>query len=175
MKIITKDAAYVQKNDITFLNNTDIPIPASIFLKMFGTGVVIIDDSNRYEFMKYEEKDEIEFFKNLDWIIDYNEVKDLTEEEFIKFGQSIADEKNAIAKKFNAMSNEEKENNMNMVSECELLDFKMYSLRDILWFKQGHLKMTLPKIEESYIETNEPTDNSKGIKKLVKTIFKKKN
>ena len=32
-----------------------------------------------------------------------------------------------------------------MVSQCGLLDFKIYSLRNFLWFKQGHIKMKLPK------------------------------
>ena len=54
MKIITENAAYVQKND-----------------------------NNRYEFVKFEDKNEIEFFKNLDWMVDYNSVKDLNEEDFL--------------------------------------------------------------------------------------------
>ena len=39
MKIITKNAVYIQKNDIAYLNHaTDLPIPASIFVKVFGNG-----------------------------------------------------------------------------------------------------------------------------------------
>ena len=48
MKIFRNDAVYVQKNDIAYLKNTDLSIPASIFMKVFGSGIVIIDDSNRY-------------------------------------------------------------------------------------------------------------------------------
>ena len=33
MKIFRNDAVYVQKNDIAYLNNTDLSIPASIFRK----------------------------------------------------------------------------------------------------------------------------------------------
>ena len=134
VKIITDDAVYVQKNDITYLNHTDLPIPASIFMKVFGNGIVVVDDSNRYEFEKFENTDEIEFFKGLDWIVDYNSVKDLSDDEIIEIGQSIA-------QKFNSMSSDERKENMEMITQCELLDFKMYSLRDILWFKNGKLKM----------------------------------
>ena len=81
MKIITDSVAYVQKNDIAFLTQTDRAIPASIFMKVFGNGIVIIDDSNRYEFVEFEAPEEIEFFKSIDWMIDYNEVKDLSEGE----------------------------------------------------------------------------------------------
>ena len=55
VKIITENAVYVQKNDIAYLNQTDLPIPASIFMKVFGNGIVIIDDSNRFEFEKFED------------------------------------------------------------------------------------------------------------------------
>lgn len=52
MKIVREDAIYVQKNDIAYLTHMEEAIPASIFTKVFGGGVVIIDDSNRYEFIK---------------------------------------------------------------------------------------------------------------------------
>lgn len=108
MKIITDNAVYVQKNDIAYLNQTDLAIPASIFMKVFGSGIVIIDDSNRYEFVEFDAPEEIEFFKGIDWMIDYNEVKDLSEEETITLGQSIAEEKNSIAQRFNSLTLEER-------------------------------------------------------------------
>ena len=144
MKIITNEAIYVQKNDIGFLNQTDLSIPASIFLKVFGNGIIIIDNSNRFEFVKFEEESEIEFFKNLDWIVDYDSVKYLDESQIIELGQEVSQQKNKIATQYNAMSNNERKENEHMVFECERLDFKMYSLRDVLWFKQGHLQFDLP-------------------------------
>lgn len=171
MKIITDDSAYVQKNDIAYLNQTDLPIPTSIFMKVFGKGIVIIDDSNRYEFVKFDAPEEIEFFKGLSWMIDYNEVKDLSEEETIILGQSIAQEKNGIATKFNSMSEKERKENLKMVQQCELLDFKMYSLRDVLWFKQGHIQMELPNGIEYPADFQNPEN---GVQKLIKSIFKKK-
>ncbi len=170
MKIMTDDAVYVQKNDLAYLNQTDLPIPASIFMKVFGSGVVIINNSNKYEFVKFDAPLEIEYFKGIDWMIDYNEVKDLSEEETIALGQSIAEEKNRIAQKFNSMSLKERNRNMDLVFQCELLDFKLCSLRDILFFKQGHIKMELPEMENISTEIVQ----EKGIKKLIKTIFDKK-
>ena len=38
MKIITDSAVYVQKNDIAYLNQTDLAIPASIFMKVLVVG-----------------------------------------------------------------------------------------------------------------------------------------
>ena len=144
MKIVTNDAVYVQKNDIGYLNQTDLPIPASIYIKIFGNGVVIIDNSNRFEFVKFEEDSEIEYFKNLDWIVDYNVLKDMSVEKIIELGQSVAQEKNAIAKTYNAMNQNDRMKNNHMVSECDRLDFKMYSLRDVILFKQGLINFALP-------------------------------
>lgn len=169
MKIITQNAVYVQKNDIAYLNQTDLPILASIFLKVFGHGIVIIDDSNRYDFEKFEDASEIEFFSELDWIVDYNSVKDLSDEEIIEVGQSIVKERNQIAQQFNSMAEDERKENLGMVTQCELLDFKMSSLRDILLFKQGYLKMTLPEGVDYPGGTVQKGKN--GIQKLIGRVF----
>lgn len=139
-------------------------------MKIFGNGTVIIDDSNRYEFVAFNEPDEIDFFSSLDWILDYNQVKDLSEEETIALGQSIVDEKNNIAEGLNSMSPEEREKNRDMVTQYELLDFKKYSLVDFIAFKQGRMKWQLPEGVEY------PTGivQKKGLGKLIKTIFKKR-
>jgi len=172
MKIIKDDVAYVQKNDIVYLNHTDLPIPASIFTKVFGGGIVIIDDSNRYEFVEFKEKEEIKFFKKIDWMVDYLEVKDLSEQEIIELGNRIIEEIGKIADEFNAMSDEKKAKNQDMVMKYELLQFKLYSLRDILFFKQGELKIELPKFIEYPEGYNKKEE--KGIKKIIKTNFNKK-
>lgn len=166
MKIITDNCVYVQMNDIMFLNQTDLSIPVSIFLKVFNDDVVIINDRNRYDFVKFDDALEIEFFRNLDFIVDYNSVKDLSEEEIIDMGQKVANKKNSIAKTYNAMTSSIREENMHLVYECERLDYKMYSLRDVLWFRQGRLKFNLP--SEIIGEKKE-----KGIKKLLRKIKKK--
>lgn len=164
MKIITNDSAYVQKNDISYLNLSDLPIPASIFMKVFGNGVTIINDSNRYDFVKFDEESEIEYFKDLDWMIDYNEVKDLSEDEIIKLAESIGEEQDKIATTFNSMAEEERKNHADMVTKCDLLEFKFYSLRDVLWFKQGHIPMELPE----GVDYPEGYAQEKNIKKLLK-------
>lgn len=170
MKIITNNAIFIQKNDIMmYLHKRDMSGPSSILMKVFEEGVVIIDDTNKYDFVRFDTHEEIEFFKSLDWIIDYNQVKDLTEEEIYALGRRIIETKNALAIKFNEMSKEQKEENQGIVAQCELLDFKLYSLRDILWLKQGHLKMNLP--EGVPLPTN--LEQEKGIKKLIRTLFNK--
>ena len=98
MKIITDNAAYVQKKDIAYLSQTNIARPISIFLKVFDLGAITIDENNKNEFIKFDSQKDISFFRNIDWIIDYNEVKDLSEKEIIELGQSIAKEKIVLHK-----------------------------------------------------------------------------
>ena len=163
MKVFVNNSVYVQKNDIGFLSTTDFVVPASIFLKVFGSGKLIIDDRNKYEFVRFDDAREVDFFRNVDWILDYGECRRLSEEEIIKMGKEIAQSKNNLARIFNGMSNEERKKNIIMVEECERLEFKMYSLRDFLWFCQGHIKMILPS-GVKYPE-NIKLNNSRKLKK----------
>ena len=68
MKIILKDSAYVQKIDISYLIESNLKIPESIYLKISCED---INDNNKYEFIKFTDHQEIKYFKNIDWIIDY--------------------------------------------------------------------------------------------------------
>ena len=162
MKIITDNAVYVQKIDMTILNQLDLAIPPSIFMKVSeGTGIVIIDHRNSNEFVKFDAPEEIEFFKSIDWIIDFNEVKDLSEEERTAFVNRIVVEKFRVEQKLNSMTQEERKENMNMVSQYNLLDFKLDSLIDFFWVKQGNIEL--------------PADfkQEKKIRKQIKTKFNK--
>lgn len=144
MKIITNDAAYVQKNDIAYLNQTDLDIPASIYLKACETGTFIVDDSNRYEFIRFNKSDEIQFFKNQDWILDYNQVKDKTEDELIEYCERIITQYNELAETFNALSEQEQMQNTELDMQCDLLAFKLFSLQEFIFYRKGLLEMQLP-------------------------------
>lgn len=144
MKIITNDAAYVQKNDIAYLNQTDLDIPASIYLKACETGTFIVDDSNRYEFIRFNKSDEIQFFKNQDWILDYNQVKDMTEDELIEYGEKIITQYNELAEAFNALNEQERIQNTELDMRCDLLGFQIFSLHDFIFYRKGLLEMQLP-------------------------------
>ena len=146
MKVIYDNCVYVQKNDLAYLEASDLPIPASVFTRVFGNGITIIDDRNRYDFVLFKEKAEIDFFKGLDWMVDYNELKNLSEEEIIKLAENTNEERNEIVATYNSMPVEERQKHGDMVTKCDLLEFKFYSLRDILWMKQGHISINIPKM-----------------------------
>ena len=69
------------------------------------------------------------------------------------------------------MSLEERKKNSYLVDECEMLEFKMFSLRDTLWFMQGQLKFVLPE----GIENLKSFENKKekGLRKILSRFRKK--
>lgn len=170
MKITTKNAVYVQLNDIAFLESTDLPMLLSVYKKVYHEGYNFFDDSNRYDFVKYEGKEEMNFFDGMDWILDFDEVKDLDDEGLLQFGQSIADKIGEVATEYNSLikgsakKKKDKRNNhvdkrkrkrnteddpkskriRELSKKYELLEFKMYSVRDYLLYKQGYLPIFLP-------------------------------
>ena len=195
MKIFANNKAYVQNNDLAYLMRgaEGISIPASIFEKVFGK-VFIVTDQNRYDFVEFSEPKEIEFFKECDWMVDYNSFDNMTEEEIIEIGCRINEERNKIAKAFNELKQKEKEKQYHKVStQIELLEFKMMSVRDVLWHKQGNLKFPLPKgikaneliakapveetvqtaIEETVETTTEPKKKETAFQKVLRR-FKKR-
>lgn len=164
MKILTKNAIYIQKNDLAYLVTTIPNVPDNIIKKAIKQGEMIIDNTHRYEFIKFTKKNEIEYLNKQDWILDYNSIKNLTEKEMITLGQNIAKERNILAKKFNAMPEQKRMQSLYMETQCSQLEFKMNSLRDYILYKQEKIKMTLPRTEEQ---------KDKSIKVLVKSIFQK--
>lgn len=164
MKILTKNAIYIQKNDLAYLMTTIPNVPDNIITKAIKQGEMIIDNTHRYEFIKFTKKNEIEYLNKQDWILDYNSIKNLTEKEMITLGQNIVKERNILAKKFNAMPEEKRLQSLYMEIQCGQLEFKMNSLRDYIFYKQGKIKMSIPKPEEQ---------KDKTIKVLVKSIFHK--
>lgn len=158
MKVFKNNAVYVQRDDLGFLHSSDLTIPASIFLKAYGEGVTIIDEGNRWDFIRFDEPSEVDFFRGLDWIIDWESVKDLSEEKVGELGQSVLEERNSLAQRFNGMNPEEQTENSDIPFKCTCLDHKIQSLVAVYNFKQGYLKMAFPGELESPTESA-PTES----------------
>ena len=144
-----KKVVYVQLNDLTqILNDSEKGIPQSVMHKVFSD-MFIVTDENRYEFKRFDEEHEVEFFENLDWSIDYKKVRDLSEEQILELAYEIADKMNVYAEQINALENANKVDHYELFTRYELLRFKYLSLRDVLWFKQGHLSMEIPIVPDN--------------------------
>ena len=156
---------YVQKNDLGMMGHAIDVVPATIYNKMmFGTrevpetddpveymmsGITIIDNSNRMEFLEYSEPHEIKFFEDQDWIIDYKELRYLSEDELKERMDALVDEMNAIAEKYNAMSEEERGKNQDLATRHELLDYKLHTIPLVRWIQKGEEQIPFPVVPDS--------------------------
>lgn len=114
------------------LTQTNLVIPTSILMKIIkllenNTKIV-----NEYLFIEFKSPEEIEFFQFLDCIIDYDAAKSIPLSEIAILEQNISKERNTIVEKFNSMQLEERKNNIDMISQCRLLEIKMDSLKRFL-------------------------------------------
>ena len=90
LKIICDNGIYVQKNDIAFVvNNTE---------NVDHLKHININDENIYEFELFSSPKDIEFFSNLDFIVNYDDIKNIDEDDVIKLIQK-ARIKGCISKK----------------------------------------------------------------------------
>lgn len=138
-----KESVYVQMQDIMHLNNTGMPIPASIYTKVF-TGIVIVDDSNRFDFVRFDEEHEVKFFKELEFVINYDQYKDLNDEQLKEEFQKLITRANKIAKKWNAMNPDERSLNSNLLQEHENLEYMLNFLSEVYAVKHGKRSMPFP-------------------------------
>lgn len=146
MKILTNDSVYVQKIDIAYLLSTDIVMPHSIMINTFGENGGCVTTSNRFDFVKFDKDYEIAFFNNFNWILNYDDVKDLNEEALLKLSYLINDKKRKIINLFNSMNSNDQKNNLFLLKKFEALNFKLLSLKDYISYKQGRINMTFPTI-----------------------------
>ena len=76
---------------------------------------------------------------------------DMPEEELTSLIEKILGEMNLIANEYDLIPDNQAKKCRELAKTFSLLEFKFYSLRDILWYKQGHISLNIPEIETSNI------------------------
>lgn len=168
MKVFLKDRVCVQNKDLIhllrFCDSLKEGIPSSIIDKVFGK-VYIVTSDNENDFVDFYKDSEIDFFRKLDWIVDYREYSDLSEEDLINAGCGIVNECASIATGFNELPEEDRARLYSDVNhQLELLEYKMLGVRDILWHKQGELKFAIP-CDNAIIKKSKP--RGRTIRRLI--------
>lgn len=146
MKIAVNNVIYVQKNDLELLIKNE-EYPDTLALKLYSKSSSVVDNVNRYNFVKIEEQAEIDFINGIDWILDYSLFKDLTEEELIKLHEKYIKDKKTEANK----------------CDYKILNHKILSLRAFMLYKKGELELDFPdEIKEDFsIQTDSQTFEKK--------------
>ena len=143
-----KEVVYVQRHDMMYINSEmDIPIPASVFLKFFN-GITIVDDSNRFEFVKFEGEDAVKYFKDLDFIIDFDQYKGFTDDQLEEEVQKLGAKANEIAEKWNSMTEKKRKENISLLEEYQKIEYMIQFLCEIYAVKHKKREMPFPEFVE---------------------------
>lgn len=170
MKIILNNKVYVQRDDLTnlmyFLSTLSIPCPASIFDKLYGP-IFVCDGSTRYEFLEFKGSESVEFFKNLDYVVDYDDLRKKSDNELIEYAKNVEEEVETIINDFN---NKPEDIRRNEYERTEAVinskKLKLYGIRDFMMFRKGDIIFDLPKgISEKSV------GKKSSIKIFVKKLF----
>lgn len=143
MKIFNKEngleKVYVQYNDLLLLYNLNIIIPDTIYDKVYSDNFNV-DDSNKFDFVEFNMKEEIDFFKNVDWILDYNSLNRMSPYELNRYyANSINDISNYVHVP-------EYIDNEDFNSQYSVLNHKALSIKDFYLTKFGSLEMPFPQV-----------------------------
>jgi len=172
MKIILKNKVYVQRCDLINLayivSMLSIPCPCDIFEKLYGP-IFICDGTNKYEFLEFKGSEAVEFFRSLDYIVDYDELKTKSDEDLADYANSIDKEVETIIDEFNAKPEserrEEYERTDALINSKKL---KIYGIRDFMQYRKGDIVFDLPKTI-----SEKSTEKKSGAKVFVNKIFKR--
>ncbi len=150
-----KEVVYVQLHDIMYLfHETDIPLPASIFTEIFVDKPFVVCDSNRFDFLRFKNEKEVQFFKELDFIIDFDQYKNLTDKEFDQKAIEIATKANEIAEKWNSMSKEERGENQALYDDHRNLEYMLNFITEVYAVIHRKRAMCFPKfVKVPYVKT----------------------
>lgn len=143
MKVFKNGKVYVQNEDLILILRSGELMPTSVLEKFYGNGPVIVVQDNMEDYVEFEETDQVEFFKRLDWIVDYDEVKNLSLEELEKLYDATKDEMVKIRNKYSDLSQNDDCYEKDSI-RFELLGNKLYSLSKIQYFKARKLELALP-------------------------------
>ena len=150
MKIFNKEnneeVAYVQKGDLGFMMHSCDGVPAA-FLDEFFNNIVIINGDNRREFVRFNNPKIVKWLKDQDWIIDYRNYVNLSEDSIMKKGRRIGFDLNETIEKHNSLPHGKER--AKEYSKYELLGYKFDAIKEFLWYKQGHIKYDIPLVPDS--------------------------
>ena len=138
----SKRVVYVQRNDLAMLDSSSLTIPGSCLI----TGLV--DDSNRFNFVRFEDPRVVEFFEGIDWIVDYKSLKGKDDEAFADAYNEVVSEMNSIAQSYNGLLEFERKDHQDMIERYELLEYKKNSICSIYDALNGKIDMPFPLVPD---------------------------
>ena len=158
MKIFTKNKVYVSRHDIVFILKERIPISYEVFKEIDHETLKNCDEFGAYsshEFVEFTTDEAREYFRTLPFILDYDKLKDLDiatltsiKKLYYRYKKLFEDSfPNLI---FDRASIETYE------FEIEIFGHLVLSYDEIIKYKQGILKIKMPKNYTVYDDNVDP-------------------
>lgn len=138
----SKRVVYVQRNDLAMLDASSFAIPGSCLI----TGLV--DDSNRFNFVRFEDPRIVEFFEGIDWIVDFKSLKGQDDEVYADAYNEVVSEMNDIVATYEGMSELDRRCHSEMLERYELLEHKKNSICSIYDALNGKISMPFPVVAD---------------------------
>lgn len=102
MKVFKDGKLYVNKNDLLILRKSQYQVPESVF---GGRESNLILGIEKDVFLEFSDEKDIEFFKKIDWIVDYDSVRDLDLEVLKKLMVNTKSTMNMLRARLDSMGN----------------------------------------------------------------------
>lgn len=152
MKIFNKEngeeKVYVQKRDLMMLKSSDYFFKyqyAEFIEKIYNSFDNTIEESDDL-FVLFDGKDEVEFFKSIDFIIDYKKVRNYSLKDIKTEIDKIKEKMRKLDYRYISSNREEKER---ILAKFHLLDYKCKSYIELIKIKKNQKKILFPQVIDS--------------------------
>jgi len=178
MKLFRNNRVYVQMNDVMFAMSHSDSVPGVVVNQIFK-GIVIVTNDNKMDFVNFDDKTAINYFKSLDFIVNYDDYKDLSIEELDAKAEELIEKIGVVADKYNGLSEEKRAKHHDLVDEYEKLEYVINCLGEIKGIKLGTNHMDIPEEnttskDDITVNTKSTVETNKPKKKGIKTFIKEK-
>ena len=171
MKILTKDYCFINKIDIPNLTFFKYKVPKEIYDKAFPSGMPIVTEYNEYDFIEVDmvkHKEFVDTIRNADWIIDFQDLNDAHSRELLELYKGYEIQRRLIIRKFHNMDYSEKLKSAYLKRNKDILEYKMKTVGDYLYYRLGQVKIDIPEVAKKRIVPKSKT------KKITDIIYRKK-
>ena len=176
MKVFINGKVYVQNKDLAYFTRGvgGMDFPTTIFSRMHEEGLFqpfINDPSIRYKFVEFSSSKEIDFFRNCDWIIDYHDFDDMSDEEIAEYSGRIDRERLDLMNSYAGLSPAERMREQSSFSRrLDRLEYKRISVEELLLFRHGEINFDMP--EEQKKKEDKQKKKGSFIDRLLRNINK---
>ena len=140
-----KKVVYVQEADVLYFIKNDVEILSSIVEQFFKNGIRPID-ADQLKFIKIEGEEEVKFFKEKDYIIDYNKYKNFTEHQLDEEIEKVDKEVKRLGLEIKSISDNEVTKIIKDVEEYYNMEYFRNSIIQFKKYKENKLKIVFPGI-----------------------------